>query len=90
MNTIHKYELKGDYDKPAKATIPAGAKILDINFQRGDLFIWALVDTEIKDEQEVQYEVYGTGWRIDNPEGLVHVKTIYLGDALVWHVFVRK
>lgn len=89
MYIIFKYELKGNFSNgPITTKIPTKNKILDINVQGDKFFLWAVVDTDDKQEQEVECEIYGTGWPIKDPENLIYIKTVYHGRA-VWHIFKR-
>ena len=86
MNKIYKYpidEIKGTI------TLPVGSNILDIEYQEGNLFLWALVDTNTKETQEIELEIYGTGWDIKNPDQLKHLKTLH-HRGFVFHVFSRN
>ena len=86
MHKIYKYplsEIKGT------ATLPVGSNILDIEYQEGNLSLWALVDARINETEEVKLEIYGTGWNIKKPDQLKHLKTLH-NRGLVWHVFSRN
>lgn len=66
--------------------LPAGAKILSVQWQSGLLCFWALVDPNANKLSRC-IEIFGTGHEVG--EAL----RIYLGTAqagpLVWHVFER-
>lgn len=86
MNKIYKYpidEIKGT------VKLPVGSNILDIEYQEGNLFLWALVDTLSKETEDVELEIYGTGWDIKKSDQLKHLKTLH-HRGLVWHVFSRN
>ena len=67
-----------------RVAMPAGAEILSVKMQKGQLCLWALVSPE-RDKEMCTIEVHGTG----NPIGPGNRE--YLGTvqdhALVWHVF---
>ena len=79
MRTVHKYKIP---DAVTHVPMPAGAKILCVNIQRGIAVIWAEVDTEAA-EVVRKFRFVGTGWEV--PDG------IYVGTAfhehLVWHIY---
>ena len=86
MHKIYKYplsEIKGT------ATLPVGSNILDIGYLEGNLFLWALVDTRSKETEDVELEIYGTGWDIKKPDQLKHLKTLHHRGS-VFHVFARN
>jgi len=82
--TVYKYPLAivGEQVVP----MPQGARILCVQLQRGDLCLWALVNTA-NVETDRTIEIIGTG----NPAH--HRPRTYLGTVqtaggmLVWHVF---
>lgn len=85
MNTIWKYPLYPN----TSIEMPAGAQILSVHEQGGEIAIWAKVDTTQPMERR-HFEIYGTGHVI--PAGLAEELT-YLGTAhlhrgsLVLHAF---
>ena len=101
MKTIYKYSLTlTDHQLVA---MPQGAQPLSIQFQRGQLCLWALVDTNAEMKQ-VDFFIRGTGHEVDfkvNVPGMVsigdpeqHFKFVGTvqahGGALVWHVFTGR
>lgn len=69
--------------------MPAGAKILDVQIQQGQLVMWALVDPLTDEREAVSIFVIGTGHEI-YAYNFKHVATVQtLDGALVWHVFRR-
>ena len=86
MNKIYKYQR----DKiNGTVTLPVGSNILDIEYQEDNLFLWALVDTLINETEDVELEIGGTGWDIENPDQLKHLKTLH-HKGFVWHIFKRN
>lgn len=86
MNTIYKYELVGNFGDKHRATVPLGSRGLDIEFQGTNIYLWAIVDTNYEQTEELVFEIYGTGWEIAEPDRLTHVKTLHV-NGFVWHVF---
>ena len=81
--TIHKFSLRDVEDQLIE--LPIGAKILDAQFQRGVLCLWALVDPTAPKEGR-WFRVSGTGHTVLDEERLTHIATAQL-DTLVFHVF---
>ena len=83
MSVIYKYQLEIT-DRQEKA-MPAGAKILGVQNQRGVLTLWAWVNPKAKTEI-VPFHVFGTGQPIDRDGIEEYVGTVQIDDY-VWHVF---
>lgn len=67
--------------------MPAGAKLLDVQMQRGECFVWALCDQEAAKEPR-HLAIYGTGKPIPNDDAGEYVATFQiLSGTLVFHVF---
>lgn len=92
MKTIYKYPLEWA-DKQAIA-MPKGAKILSVQWIRGQVCIYALVDTDEKTCEAHQFLIIGTGHLIrPNTEPAVHyfLGTVHNEDqSLVFHIFEKK
>lgn len=90
MEVVYKYPLE-HFEKSrdlVELQLPSTAQVLDIAFQDGKLFLWALVDTKYP---EMTYEVVvaGTGREIEvDIRGRLYSKTIHR-DGFVWHFFVK-
>lgn len=86
MKTIYKYpiEITDEQTFP----MPVGAKILTVQVQNGNPFIWAMVNPESPTEQ-VSIRIYGTGHPISGRSNLEYVGTFQsmYGGHLVFHVF---
>jgi hypothetical protein len=89
MYTIYKYELT-NFPK-ATVKLPRGrfSRILDFGFQGTTLYLWAIVDTACEETEEITFEIYGTGWEIEYPHELKHLKTLH-HEGYVWHIFTRN
>ena len=81
--TIWKYTISlGD----TRIDMPQGAKILAVQFQAGEIALWALVWPHLPMEKRA-ITIYGTGHPIPAAPG-DYIGTVQtLGGALVWHVF---
>ena len=82
---IFKYALEAtDFQE---IRLPRGAEVLHVGCQRGDLFLWAMVNDDA-DIGPRWFEINGTGNRLpDRPE----YKRNFIGTVIlpvfVWHVF---
>ncbi len=84
MKVIYKYKL--DFSEIQDVPMPAGAKILSAQMQKGSLCMWALVDPAKVDES-VRIYIAGTGHNINN-ENMVYIDTFQqLGGEFVFHAF---
>ena len=59
MKVIYKYELKSK----CQFEMPKTAEIIYVNYQKGGIFMWAMVDTE-KETQTRSFIIVGTGHQI--------------------------
>ncbi len=68
--------------------MPAEAKLLTVQMQHGEPYLWALVYTDAPRTLR-EFNVVGTGHNL--PEGVgLYVGTFQMeGGALVWHVFEK-
>ena len=68
--------------------LPVGAKILKIECQCDEPFIWALVNPENQTEKR-KFRIAGTGHPInEHLNKLEHVDTFQWADGMfVWHIF---
>ncbi len=84
MKKIYKYDL---HERPGQLVkMPKNAKILKVDYQRYNLKLWAIVDT---DNPITDYcvEIFGTGFNC-NTEGK-YINTVFIG-SFVWHIFVDE
>jgi hypothetical protein len=87
MKTIWKFPL--EITDSQDVQMPAGAEVLGIAEQYGELCMWAIVDTDA-DLEARSFAVVGTGNPI--PDDVVYVSSTRMpvGDVIaVWHVFER-
>lgn len=87
METIYKYLLPIQDEVILK--MPKGAKPLTVQVQGENVYIWAIVDSSVKEVEDYYFDIFGTGFLYDCPSG----KHIYFGtiqlSGLVFHVFRR-
>lgn len=83
IKTIWKYTLNSDYD----IKMPAGATVLSVQIQRGEICLWALVDPYALTELR-RFRIYGTGLKVPDHGNLKFIGTVQ-DDAefFVLHVF---
>ena len=86
MTQIWKFELKLEVE------MPINAEILTIQVQHGNVYLWAIVDSEDQEREIRIFENIGTGHTIPDDIGVnrKYIATYQLeGGALVYHVFER-
>lgn len=81
---VYKYKLQvADIQQ---VILPAGAQILCIKMQNGEVCLWALVNPEEKYDEAVKIRCAGTGHLIT--ENVEYIDTVMMLDgALVFHFF---
>lgn len=68
--------------------LPLFGQILDIQVQKGNLFLWALVNTSFTETSKRKIMILGTGHDISDENYLTHISTFQLyGGDLVFHAF---
>ena len=70
-------------------SVPTGAVFLCVQFQRGALCVWALVQPDYPRE-DVTVSVVGTGHAVSANTGPYLGTAQQVGGRLVWHVFMRR
>lgn len=81
---IYKYHL--DIADTQTIEVPAGAEFLTAQMQRGQLYVWAIVDTDRLFEKEY-FVIVGTGHPMpEKPKLLQFIATVQQ-EVFVWHVF---
>jgi hypothetical protein len=91
--TIYKYHLNfNNQSRSCELLLPAISTIrhIDIQEKDGGIFLWAEVVTSEQPPKRRLFELYGTGWELeDRPNShLLHLKTL-LDGAYVWHIYER-
>ncbi len=85
---IYKYKL-GDYFDKSSVHLQIGAKILSINKQDNEWFLWAMIDPyETKMEERV-IRMTSTGQLLRKVDSLEYLSTVFDG-VYVWHFFEEK
>lgn len=85
MRTIFKYSLPYTSDRPV-IDMPIDSKVLAVQVQRGEVYVWAMVDPDADVFEKVQFTVVGTGQACVNCGQ--YLGTIHLAEGtLVLHVF---
>ena len=88
MKVIFKYPLFHLSDVPGttEISIPAGARILKVDVQGGQVCVWALV---LKGAERVTRTVcvVGTGHPIEL-DSFSYLETIQ-DDPFIWHIFIK-
>lgn len=88
MKQIYKYPLRELGLQ--KIIMPTGAFILKVGEQFGELFLWAIVETDSKLlPMEKTICMFGTGHELpENIDWLYnYIDTVICANGLVWHIF---
>jgi len=90
MNAIYKYELSG-YTLQT-VSLPINSTVLSVVEQNQKIVVYAVVDVEQENIEEIVFLVLGTGEVFDNTiDGYSFLDTVKLsGGAIMVHVFVEK
>lgn len=87
--TVYKYPL--EIEDEQVVFLPTGARILTVQQQNNNIFLWALVNPTSSNTQAFTISMYGTGHPIDNSEKMEYINTVQLySGELVFHVFVKR
>lgn len=85
MKTIHKFgPLKQGENK---VLMRQGAQILTAQIKDVDLYLWALVDTDAKQQERV-FDIVGTGQDLGEFENRTYITTVQ-DYGFVWHIFEK-
>lgn len=87
MITIYKYKIT--FTDLTIVELPKDAKILTVQEQNNEPYLWALVDTE-KEKETRHFRIAGTGHEIEKEitNQLDYINTFQLrGGSLVFHLF---
>lgn len=89
MQAIYKYELSNQ----TKQTIYVDKNFtpLRVAYQGDVMCLWAAVDVDSKDGQEIEVNLLGTGWEFDKmgQDGIGHYLGTVQDDPFVWHLFYK-
>jgi len=86
MKTIHKFVLNA---RKNVHIFPKGHKVLSFGMQHDDIVLWVLLDDSLPNTEERVFEVYGTGWEVDDRNS-EFCGTVQNQDGLVFHVFENR
>lgn len=82
---IYKYSLKLVEHQVIK--LPPESGVLKVEFQRGELFIWVIVNPEFEPTEDVEFWIVGTGHSLPETSlNRIYLDTVFYSD-IVWHVF---
>ena len=91
INRIFRYPLAiTDYQT---VKMPAKSKVLTAQIQKGELFVWAMVDPSEPSTVDYPFWIHGTGHPVEemNSQTIRYISTVQpttFGQSLVFHVFV--
>lgn len=87
MKTIYKYKVKPQ--ETQEVEMPKGAQLLTAQQIDVNVWIWAIVDTEVTEKEMRRIAVIKTGQEITLPsDKLLYINSVQLGEGeLVLHVF---
>ena len=90
MNAIYKYELS--VYTLQTVSLPINSTVLSVVEQHQKVVVYAIVDVEQENIEEIVFLVLGTGEVFDNNiDGYSFLNTVKLsGGSLMFHVFVEK
>jgi hypothetical protein len=86
VNTIYKYLITPGY---TALMLPLGAKVLTVQVQNGDPFIWVLQDPNEQQARRM-FTYFGTGHEVPSEYAGGYIGTFMQEGTLVWHLFERK
>lgn len=85
MNTVWKFQMRPHFHQ--LVPMPEGATLLTVAQQDGDVYLWAMCDSDAPLVERIIITV-PTGEPI--PEGCKYISTIHLVEgALVFHLFEK-
>ncbi len=87
---VYKYSL--NWDKEQKIRIDSEAIVLDVQVQYSAITLWALVDPDPQDIDEITVYVFETGEPIQQDiSNLKYLGTLQFDDGMfIYHVFMEK
>ena len=81
---VHKYPLQ--IGTKVSITLPIGSKLVRCAFQGATPMLWVQKPLGATVSEVRHFNVYGTGWEIDEAAKLTHVDTMLQGQY-VWHCY---
>lgn len=92
MQTIYKFPLQ--FCDEQTIAMPKNAQILSAQWVRGEICVYAVVDTEEKMSEIHQFVIVGTGHSLRSntpPQEYCYLGSVHNDNqALVFHVFEKK
>lgn len=85
MKAIWKFVL--EQTDQHELQLSAGAQILSVAEQGGELMMWVMVDPEVPLLEPRVIHILGTGHQHPNGTFGLYVGTVPMTSGLVWHVF---
>jgi hypothetical protein len=87
MKTIYKYKVKRQ--ETQEVEMPVGAQILTAQPIDVNVWIWAIIETEVQEKEMRRIAVLKTGQEITlNADHLLYINSVQFGGGeLVLHVF---
>lgn len=85
MPVILKYTLDHTVSGYQTVMMPAGARVISVQAQKGKVTLWAWVPVITHEPRPHLFMVVGTGQHFDTSL-ITFIGTVQLGDE-VWHVF---
>jgi len=85
---IHKYKIQND-SCDCYTDMPFSARIISVSYQRDDIQVWAIVESDDKDIHRVYFNVYPTGLTVEKIEGKFLGTVICSDGSLVFHVYLK-
>lgn len=87
--TVYRYPLETKNEQVV--LLPTGARILTVQQQNNNIFLYALVNPTYQNDQAFTIRIYGTVQEISDSDELEYINTVLLyGGRLVVHVFVKR
>ncbi len=85
MEAIYKYPI--EVNPLITIQMPEKSKILTVQVQRGEVYIWAVVDTDTQKKEKRIFACYGTGHKHEKIKG-TYIGTFQLNNGeFVGHLF---
>jgi len=84
---IYKYKLGTVVHQVIE--LPKNFKPLRVEFQNGQLCLWAIVTESSAKMRNYDFYIVGTGWEQNDLDELDYISTVFK-DGFVWHIFYRK
>lgn len=85
MKVIYKYTIDPIH---LVVPMPKGAMVISAHSQHNKMCVWAIVDPEETELEDITFVILGTGINFDMTDNLRFIDTLYLDNGyLVFHIF---